>query len=152
MSTPLSPRKAKVLSEFFDDIEASEDQDQQLIKQLYTFPDPWYPRAEPLFITQGHDNARLEVSKARYDIVTLYGYLQRALFKLKKEGLAPQMVSQYKRLLTDTCLLKLRFLEAECTAYYNNSHINGGGNPQGYQWNLKLIDLYRAVYLNMLDC
>ncbi|KAF9118003.1 hypothetical protein BGW39_001595 [Mortierella sp. 14UC] len=113
----------------------------------------------PAFVTQDNPAARFAVYTARHNAVSIYVKIQELFLEIKANEPWSGLVNQYKPLLTNACLLKLRVLEEEHRAYLDDQQAAEMAkmadketvNVEAMVWIEHLIKLYHAVYHDLLD-
>ncbi|KAF9150926.1 hypothetical protein BG015_007255 [Linnemannia schmuckeri] len=124
---------------------------------------------KPIFLTQdiNHNQnvARLKLYEARHSTIKYLVMVQQRLSRFITED--PQYVKQHRRLATEACLFKLKFLEDECLAYLDDQfswHMpetvaemaEVEARRKNINWkalneNRALINMYCAVHKKLLN-
>ncbi|KAK3841773.1 MAG: hypothetical protein J3R72DRAFT_421685 [Linnemannia gamsii] len=79
--------------------------------------------APPSFVTQDNPAARFALYTACHDIVNIYTKIQKTLMTIKATEPWSRLVSHYKQILTNACVLKFGILEEEHRAYLDDHEL-----------------------------
>ncbi|KAF8933886.1 hypothetical protein BGZ47_010599 [Haplosporangium gracile] len=158
-----------ILTDHLSEIKRLEDEEAHWKTFLYLPETTLRHYKKPIFLTQdiNHNQnvARLKLYETRHSMIKYLVMVQQWLFRFITED--PQCVSQHRRLMTEACLLKLRFLEDECLAYLDDQFswympetvaemAEAEARRKNVNWkalneNRALIKMYRTVYKELLQ-